>query len=196
MPISTASAATSPPNGCLPLPPKPPSSSRWAIAQAKLVRLESNLSAAFYQSLLMRAAACEDQFTAQDGTVKPPDVITVREFDVQRLINGLSQHIARVERAWHKALDTLQKLQKDRRRNAVRQSIATEQNQCGAEPRKRPPQEEPIGPAAAPKPAADAAAMEFAAKNDEQSHRPKNSIPLNRVEPDRPRTDEADTASG
>jgi hypothetical protein len=51
-------------------------------------------------------AACEDQFTAQDGTVKPPDVITGREFDVQRLINGLSQHIARVERSWHKALDT------------------------------------------------------------------------------------------
>jgi hypothetical protein len=167
-----------------------------AIAQAKLVRLESNLSAAFYQSLLMRAAACEDQFTAQDGTVKPPDVITGREFDVQRLINGLSQHIARVERAWHKALDTLQKLQKDRRRNAVRQSTAMEQNQCGPEPRKRPSPEERIGPAAAPEPEADTAAMEFAAKNDEQSHRPADSIPLNGVESDRQCVDEADTASG
>src|SRR5215831_103329 len=95
---------------------------QMAIAQAKLVRLESNLSAAFYQSILMRAAACEDQFTAPDGTVKPPDVITDREFDVQRLINGLSQQIARVERAWHKALDTLQKLQDSRRKNINNQT--------------------------------------------------------------------------
>jgi hypothetical protein len=167
-----------------------------AIAQAKLVRLESNLSAAFYQSILMRAAACEDQFTAQDGTVKPPDVITSREFDVQRLINGLSQHIARVERAWHKALDTLLKLQDHRRKNAVRQSTPVEQSESGADPRKLPSPEERIGPAATPKPAADTAAMEFAAKNDERSHRCADSIPLNGVESDRQCVGEADTASG
>jgi hypothetical protein len=90
-----------------------------AIAQAKLVRLESNLSHAFYQSYLMKAVGCERQFTDPDGTVRPPEVIFDREFQVRRLINGISQHIARVERSWHKALDALQKLRKDRRTRVV-----------------------------------------------------------------------------
>src|SRR5207247_1205092 len=91
---------------------------QMAIAQAKLVRLESNLSQTFYQSDVLRFAGCEDEFTDPDGTVRPPALILERELKVQRLINGLSQHIARVERAWHKALDTLQKLQDRRRKEA------------------------------------------------------------------------------
>ena len=130
---------------------------QMAIAQAKLVRLESNLSAAFYQSILMRAAACEDQFTSEDGTVKPPDVITAREFDVQRLINGLSQHIARVERSWHKALDSLQKLQRLRR----------------AEPR-------PSAPPACQEPVVESSdSVELPLKNVERSHQGGESIPSN-----------------
>jgi hypothetical protein len=143
---------------------------QMAIAQAKLVRLESNLSAAFYQSLLMRAAACEDQFTAQDGTVKPPDVITGREFDVQRLINGLSQHIARVERSWHKALDTLRKLQDLRRA-------------------------EPDRPAASacPAPAAEKSdSVQLPVKNVEQSHRCDDPIPANEDIDPRPLGGKAD----
>src|SRR5207253_6320764 len=66
---------------------------QMAIAQAKLVRLESNLSQAFYQSDVLRFAGCEDEFTDPDGTVRPPVLILERELQVQRLINGLSQHI-------------------------------------------------------------------------------------------------------
>src|SRR5437762_2461641 len=62
---------------------------QMAVAQAKLVRLESNLSQAFYQSDVLNIAGCEDEFTDPDGTVNPPDIILERELKVQRLINGL-----------------------------------------------------------------------------------------------------------
>ena len=87
---------------------------QMALAQAKLVHLEFFLAAAFCQSNLKNAGASRDRFTGPNGMVYPADMLVPLEEKSQRLINGLSQHIARVERAWFKALDTLQKLQ-DRR---------------------------------------------------------------------------------
>ena len=104
------------------------------------VRCESS-----YQSYAMKAAACQDEFTDPYGTVRTPEFIDDREFEVQRLINGVSQHIARVERAWHKALDVLQRLQDRRRKEATHQPT---------------PAGEPAKSAAAPSPKESAAREE------------------------------------
>jgi hypothetical protein len=67
----------------------------------------------------MKMIGCEDDYTTPDGRVRTPNALCDREFQAQKLINGISQHIARVERAWHKALDILQKLQERRARLAA-----------------------------------------------------------------------------
>src|SRR5437868_6211435 len=51
---------------------------QMSVAQLKLVRLESMLSHAFYQSYALKCAACEDEITAADGTIRPPDFVVDR----------------------------------------------------------------------------------------------------------------------
>ena len=96
-----------------------------AIAQFKLARLEANLSGSFYQSKLMLVTACEDSYKAENGAIRPPDVISAHEQKAHSLINGLSQHIARVERAWFNAMETLQLLQERREKRALRQPVSS-----------------------------------------------------------------------
>jgi hypothetical protein len=92
---------------------------QMAIAQFKLARLESLLSSSFYQSWLQRVAVSGKDIMDKDGLIRPFDVVTPREDSAQRLTNGLSQHIVRVERAWFKAMETLLRLQ-DRRDKLAR----------------------------------------------------------------------------
>ena len=155
---------------------------QMAVAQAKLVRLESNLSAAFYQSYAMKAAACEEEFTDPDGTVRTLDFIDDREFEVQRLINGVSQHIARVERAWHKALDALQRLQDRRRKQVTNKPAPAGEPARSPSPEESAPHEETPAAVAAPESAPDGPIIhEMSARNDEQSHRRGEQFPRKRV---------------
>jgi hypothetical protein len=99
---------------------------QMAIAQFKLARLEANLSGSFYQSKLMLVTACEDGYKAENGAIRPPDVISAHEQKAHSLINGLSQHIARVERAWFNAMQTLQRFQERREKRALCKSDSAE----------------------------------------------------------------------
>ena len=58
-----------------------------------------------------------------------------------KLINGISRHIARIQRSFHKALDTLRKLQAERRKEAARAS--RQPVDTPAEPASTPSKEPP-----------------------------------------------------
>jgi hypothetical protein len=87
--------------------------------QAKLERLETNLSHAFYQSVLMQTHLATDTLIAPDGTAMLPDTIRRREVGIQALITDISKHITRVQRSWHKSLATLRDLQACRRKQKL-----------------------------------------------------------------------------
>src|SRR5262249_5192122 len=98
----------------------------------------------------------------------------------------LSQHIARVERAWFKALDTLRKLQDQRRKHPV-SPVEKQSNDVsianGSDSMEAPAGETAIAESDAvaqsgPPPASESAVgIELASKNDEQSHRRGHAIP-------------------
>src|ERR1044072_6061631 len=97
---------------------------QMALAQAKLVHLDFMLAAAFCKSNL-KSAGPPAPFTDSRGMDFGADNLLPLEEKSQRLINGLSQHIARVERAWFKAFEALQKHQDRRRRdNPVSPEVA------------------------------------------------------------------------
>jgi hypothetical protein len=123
-----------------------------AVAEARLIRLERNLTHALNASEFFNSLGAEPQ--------DPATVHLDRELKIQRLVNGVSQQIARTERAWHKALDTLLKLQDRRRKDETRK------------------------PAPAGKQPQVASAPQSDVKNPHSSRRSGDQIPPNEVESD------------
>jgi len=106
----------------------------------------------------------------------------------------LSQHIARVERAWHKALDTLQKLQDRRRKHALSPVHTGSDNapigeEFDDQSQSAPDHlavahEHPIDPPASTEPTVESGEIhEFESKSVEQSHRGREVIPANADDP-------------
>jgi hypothetical protein len=118
-----------------------------ALAQSKRARFEAALSRAFDQAYLFQFAAGLDRF----NDAPDPGALFERDLMLQRIISGLGQPIAHVERSWHKALDTLRQLQ-DRRKKA--EAAAANQPQTGQTLESR------------------------SKKNAKQSHRSGDPIPL------------------
>jgi hypothetical protein len=81
---------------------------QMAVAEARLIRLESQLTRVCHESEFCNALSPTEEDERLSG------LLLNRELKIQRLIGGLSQNIARIERSWHKSLDILLKLQ-DRR---------------------------------------------------------------------------------
>jgi hypothetical protein len=128
---------------------------QMAIAQFKLARLEANLSGSFYQSKLMLVTACEDGYKAENGAIRPPDVISAHEQKAHSLINGLSQHIARVERAWFNAMQMLERFQERREKRALRKpdSAETHMDSSVSSNRSEPPSMDRVAAASQQQPA-------------------------------------------
>ena len=93
---------------------------QMAVIQWKLDRWEAVESAAMLQSTTVCLTFHNfEEYKTEDGMVRIPDTMDKREDRVNRTLDRYSQIICRLERAWYKALETLQHLQ-DRRQRKTR----------------------------------------------------------------------------
>jgi hypothetical protein len=88
---------------------------QMAISEARLIRLEREMTQACYQSEFMKSAGITMEYTDRDpDVVATPQFLDRMELEAQKLIHTVSRQIEVLERSWHKSLDRLLKLQ-DRR---------------------------------------------------------------------------------
>jgi hypothetical protein len=94
---------------------------QMAVIQWKLGRLDAAESSAILQSTEFHLAFKNlEEYKTEKGAIRLPEMICKRETEALRNIDRYGQMICRLERSYYRALETLQRLQDRRERNARR----------------------------------------------------------------------------
>jgi hypothetical protein len=88
---------------------------QMAVTKWKLARAETTEGTSSLQSTLVCLALRDfNEFVTEKGIVNMPDVVDKREKQICHELDQIRNHIARLERSWFRAFESLQRLQ-DRR---------------------------------------------------------------------------------